>query len=614
MIYCINPLCQKRENSEDANICSSCGTSLLIHDRFRLIRLLRTLDVEKGTEIFEIIDEKSGKSKTHKVLKILSSDKPDKIKAIERESEILTLLRYPGGIPLVNPEDYFIINLDNYNVKLRCLVMQKFEGQDLENWVRFHAPITQKKALNWLQQLFEILDFIHTADILHRDIKPSNIILQPNGKLALIDFGAIRKSNDRQEKTGSSQNLTRVISSGYTSPEQLEGMVSPPSDFFSLGRTFVYLLTREQPSKLINKDTRELEWRSKTESIEEPLLSFIDGLITFAPGKRPKDAKDVLERLKQLPQQIRRKRLLKSKEFGIGAVVVSLLLGFGIYEISLPWIGNQFFSQGVKAQTANRAKDAEKDFQLAVQFYPKLSSSISEFYFQQVNRSQNPPELARKLYEQAIYYNPNDADAYNNLGLVCDDLNDFSCMKASYKRAAELKHNKWELHYNLGAFYDDQGDYRKAEEEYNEAKEPDKELAPQASNSLARLDNLKGDYDGAIPLAKQALTRTNDPDLQASIYKNLGWAFLEKASVFQSQGQTLLAQKQYEDAKNNLWKALRLDLNRGDTYCLLAQVEEALNNPDAITNWDTCLRMGSSPTQPEIEQWKKQVLQRLSQK
>ena len=73
MNYCLNPWCQARANLDNTEIqtCQTCGTPLLIDDRYRLLQPLRELDGQAYTEIFEVVDTKE--ADTHKVMKILRS-------------------------------------------------------------------------------------------------------------------------------------------------------------------------------------------------------------------------------------------------------------------------------------------------------------------------------------------------------------------------------------------------------------------------------------------------------------------------------------------------------------------------------------------------------------
>lgn len=75
-------------------------------------------------------------------------------------------------------------------------------------------------------------------------------------------------------------------------------------------------------------------------------------------------------------------------------------------------------------------------------------------------------------------------------------------------------------------------------------------------------------------------------------------------------GWALLEQKRYAEAKTNLQKSTELDPERTDAYCLLAQVQEALNiRSKAKMYWEFCLILNSSL--PEVQKWREQVLERV---
>ena len=86
---------------------------------------------------------------------------------------------------------------------------------------------------------------------------------KPNGQLVLIDFGTAREvSATYFAKVGQGGNVTGIVSPGYTPPEQTNGKAVPQSDFFALGRTFVYLLTGKPPTAFPeNPRTGRLMWR-----------------------------------------------------------------------------------------------------------------------------------------------------------------------------------------------------------------------------------------------------------------------------------------------------------------------------------------------------------------
>ena len=120
-----------------------------------------------------------------------------------------------------------------------------------------------------------------------------------NGKLVLIDFGAVREFTETVQRT--SGEVTRISSAGYTPAEQKNGKAEPRSDFFALGRTFVYLLTAQQPINL-QEDPRsgKLIWRTFATGASKPLADLVDDLMAHFPNGRPKDTQVLLQRLAKM--------------------------------------------------------------------------------------------------------------------------------------------------------------------------------------------------------------------------------------------------------------------------------------------------------------------------
>ena len=612
MSYCINPWCRQRQNPDELEQCQCCGTPLLINGQFRLLEPLRSLEADSSTEVFEVIDEKGtwvDQPGTHKVMKVLNSNNSKLIELMEREANVLQLIETPG-IPRVDVDGFFTFQFNKYQLELYCLVMEKIPGQNLDDWVEINGKIPQFLALNWLKQIVEILDRLHSFGFFHRDIKPTNIILKPDGRLALIDFGAVRETTNTYmakvsrglsstTEGGGFYNVTVIRTACYTPMEQLNGKAMPQSDFYALGRTFVYLLTGipllDLPS---NSKTGQLMWRDKAQQVDEPFANFINEMMAYLPGKRPQNTQIILQRLEQIPFQSKLNRVVNSNSFKFSAVTIVLLLIFTACKASLPWVANYFFFQGKKAQIENRTEAAQKDFQLATNFDSSTTYSVANFYFEQASRNQGQPKSAKKYYDLAIKFNPKDVDAYNNLALVCQQLNNFKCVTDSYENALRLKPDGWESHYGLGNFYDEQGKYAQAEQQYRLAMQKSNQ-AVNAVNNLSRLKNRNEEYTQAAALALQGLNRTHNPQWQAALYKNLGWARLK--------------QKRYSEAKSYLLKAIGLDNERTDAYCLLAQLQEALGEiSPARISWEVCLIAKSNL--PEVQVWRQQILERLWQR
>ncbi|MTJ30704.1 serine/threonine-protein kinase, partial [Aphanizomenon sp. UHCC 0183] len=242
---------------------------------------------------------------TPKILKVLKEELTNDSKALalfQQEANVLQQLNHPG-IP--QTEGYFPYQTRN-NLILHCMVMEKIEGPNLEQWLKQqqNRPISEAQAIVWLKQLLEILDLVHNQQYLHRDIKPSNIMIRPDGQLVLIDFGTAREITRTYLANGG--GMTAISSSGYSPPEQMQGQAIPASDFFALGRTFVFLLTGFPPEQLYDPHLDVLQWRHHANHISPLLLDFIDWLMSMAVNQRPSNAEEISRRLAEIEDNLTR--------------------------------------------------------------------------------------------------------------------------------------------------------------------------------------------------------------------------------------------------------------------------------------------------------------------
>ncbi|CAD5942208.1 putative WD repeat-containing protein alr3466 [Planktothrix tepida] len=267
----------------------------MLEGRYRVIKQLGGGGFGKT---FEIDDQ--GKCK---VLKVLLKNHPKAVTLFKQEAKVLSNLNHPG-IPKVDPDGYFTYTPKGSEETLHCLVMEKIEGLNLQDWMkeRKKEPISQEQAMEWLKQLAEILDQVHNLQYFHRDIKPQNIMRKPNGQLVLIDFGTAREvSGTYLAKVEQGQNVTGIVSPGYTPPEQMNGKAVPQSDFFALGRTFIYLLTGKPPTAYPeNPRTGKLLWRKGAPNISDQLAALIDYLMATFPGNRPQNPQMILQCLAEV--------------------------------------------------------------------------------------------------------------------------------------------------------------------------------------------------------------------------------------------------------------------------------------------------------------------------
>jgi serine/threonine protein kinase len=282
MSLCINPDC-KQSNPDDQLFCRSCGSEILLLGRYQVMRLLS----EKGgfADTYEVMHHG-----TVQVLKVLKDSNPKAVELFLREFEVLNQSDHPG-IP--KAEEYFEFTPRNRPTPLHCLVMEKILGTDLEEYLKQRGtPIDERCAISWLDQISQILQVIHHQKLLHRDIKPSNIILQPDGQLALIDFGAVGRFDNMDAVPAGGP--TFIFTPGYAAPEQTMGRAVPESDIFSLGRTFVYLLTGKQITAMRDANG-EWNWATHVNHLSPQLVALIEKMMDQQVEQRPRSAAELLE-------------------------------------------------------------------------------------------------------------------------------------------------------------------------------------------------------------------------------------------------------------------------------------------------------------------------------
>lgn len=372
MSYCINPECHDRQNLDGATKCHYCGTSLLINNEdrphktttnyiYRIINHLTT-NPNNCTQIFEVEQLAPNETQRIKILKVIHDD--DRMinsgekfftvltKLFEREQRFLCFRNHPG-IP--KGYDFFSFPLSS-GKKLHCLVMEKIEGVNLEEWVINNGVLTETDALDWLTQIVNILKFIHEKNFFHRDIKPSNIMWrQSDQNLVLIDFGAVRDISATVIDQSGTLMTTKIGTPGYVAPEQFAGNAQPESDFYSLGRTFVYLLTGEHP-RYIEVSSGISRWYERVPyPISQSLIQLINHLMENDTSKRLKDTQTILEEVNRIKNEIGNSSLGNGKNRNL--LIKSGAIAFGL-------LGILFFIQlfpGEDTQTDNQENTNDRE-------------------------------------------------------------------------------------------------------------------------------------------------------------------------------------------------------------------------------------------------------------
>ncbi|MUG94735.1 protein kinase [Scytonema sp. UIC 10036] len=174
------------------------------------------------------------------------------------------------------------------------LVQEYIDGQNLEEELIQKGQFSEQEVLEILREILKVLKFVHNANIIHRDIKPSNIMRHRNGKLYLLDFGAVKQIAN--SPIGTNTPSTGIYSMGFAPPEQMSGgQIFPSTDLYALAVTLVILLTGEQDvTRLFDAYSNQWKWRNRI-TVSPHLANILDKMLQAAASQRYQSAQEVLQ-------------------------------------------------------------------------------------------------------------------------------------------------------------------------------------------------------------------------------------------------------------------------------------------------------------------------------
>ncbi len=254
------------------------------------------------------------------------------LKGLQMEANILKMVDHP-----VLPR---IVDIINYNGTV-FVVMDYIEGRPLSEVLKLEGAQPQEKVIEWAKDLCSALDYLHSMNppIIYRDMKPSNIMLKPDGKVKLIDFGTAKEFD-----VESLADTTALGTRGYAAPEQFgdargRGIhkTDARTDIYSLGATLYHVLTGKNPSEppYVIKPIRDWD-----PSLSSGLEKIINKCTMPNPEDRYQSCTELiydLEHYEELDDAFKRSCLKKMRSFLIcaGLTVTFAAVAIGGY------IGNE---------------------------------------------------------------------------------------------------------------------------------------------------------------------------------------------------------------------------------------------------------------------------------
>ena len=186
--------------------------------------------------------------------------------------------------------------------EIACIVMELVEGQTLDKHLQGVAQYGFREAWEILRQILDGLAYSHSQGVLHRDLKPGNILVSPDGRIKITDFGVARIDNSTITQLGDI-----VGTPHYMAPEQFSGAeCSERTDLYQVGIIAYELVTGTRPFLGTNAEILRvvLNDRPANPSQHNARVSWgLDWAIQKALSKDPRDrfpsSRDLADALKK---------------------------------------------------------------------------------------------------------------------------------------------------------------------------------------------------------------------------------------------------------------------------------------------------------------------------
>ncbi|MEB3288723.1 MAG: serine/threonine-protein kinase [Leptolyngbya sp.] len=186
------------------------------------------------------------------------------------------------------------------------LAQEYIDGSRLSHQMELGKPWSETRVVLLLQEVLEILAFVHRQHVIHRDVNPSNLIRRHrDGKVVLIDFGAVKRVRVLGRKTTTvkvAHPALTIGTRGYMPDEQRAGYPCFSSDVYAVGMMGIRALTGIRPH-LVERDSasQEIQWRPYAPGVSSGLTEVINRMVSRDFHDRYPTAQDALDALQQLP-------------------------------------------------------------------------------------------------------------------------------------------------------------------------------------------------------------------------------------------------------------------------------------------------------------------------
>lgn len=460
---------------------------------------------------------------------------------------------------------------------------------------------SEDEVISLLKEILEILDFVHQQNVIHRDINPRNIIRRKqDGKLVLIDFGAVKQVSTQVVQGGRTNVTVAIGTPGYLPSEQANSNPKLSSDIYAVGMVGIQALTGISPEQLpMNPDTGEISWNDQV-SVSPEFAEILDKMVRYDFRQRYQSAALALQALNELktvskstvslpaassPKPVIPKpKLSKSLLYKIGISMGVLSLGLVATVLFVNFVkssnATELYQRGDTFLELKRYDDALASYNRAVELRPEYAAAWNGKGNTLLALKRY--EEARNAYDKAIQIQPDYAEAWIGRGNALDSLQQYKEAINSFDRALEVKFDSLEAWNSKGNVQIKLQKYSEAIASFDKAIQLQPKYSPTWNNRGWAMHNLR-QYEEAVKSYDKAVEY--QPDFPHAWYQR---------------GNALINLQKYQEAVESYDKAVQFQPNfskawysRGSALINLRQYEQAFAsfdqavkfNPDDSEAW-----------------------------
>ena len=461
-------------------------------------------------------------------------------------------------------------------------IMDMIPGENMQNYVKTHGPVSQKLAYRWACQLCEVIAYLHSQvpPILHCDIKPSNIMITPNEDICVIDFNtslvfskgvlaigatpgyaapeqytrpgaspdtietvpleetmplrgykdAFAYQNVRSNKDPSGRGVSNSVTAAQATNAGGYGTISKRTDVYGIGATLYYAITGQQPGHSL-KDVRPIT--SYKLKFSRSFLLIIARAMMKRQEERFCDAQEMLRALQDIHAiDGRYKKVVHSQRVVAAVSLVLAVSGtlailFGVQRIGVERYAayNALVRKGRTAADEMRFDEAEQDLQQAIAIYDdQLEAYVEQavLLYRQGKYQECIDAVETTQSRELKYYSRQSvANLYNVAAEAYYELESYESAATMYQKAIGYSPDILSYYQGEATALIQLGDYSGADEVLAEMAKavPDTEQSGAYQVVQSELLRKQGDLPDALDAARKAIGSADGNDQLARAYR-----------------------------------------------------------------------------------------------